>query len=342
MGGKREGENDSFLAGETPLLAYRKATCSDRGGGAVEEKALEDLLAGEPRFHEVHFFMGRLALSEGKLATAEREFFAAADGLPQSVAAWAMLAAVRLALDDSDAAAADFGRALSLEPNLPASLLGQARALNYLGRFEEAIPPAQKLVDGGVWYQSDANYWLAFSQLHVGKLTEADRHVRDAKRTNSADGDTARLAGLIAQRLGEFDRAQSEFELALSRNDADCEARLHLGQIHGVQERWGDSVASFVRARGCYLSQEALLEEKAPGIRSSDLSEARKQIALARLANRVEAARRSQAASSLGAAEGETQRGAKEQALAYLAEAEKDPSLSARVAELRRRLGARY
>src|SRR6185295_17617901 len=107
------------------------------------QDVLKGLADDEPRFFEARFFRGRAALAERRLLTAETEFLAAANGLAQSTAAWAMLGTTRLALEDLDAAAADYARALSLEPAQRESLLGRARALNEAGRFEEAIAPAR-------------------------------------------------------------------------------------------------------------------------------------------------------------------------------------------------------
>lgn len=279
-------------------------------------------------------------VGERKLVSAEKEFLAAADGLPQMVAAWALLGSTRLLIEDYDAAVADFGRALSLEPDQREALLGRARALNYAGRYDEALLPANRLLELGAWYVSDANYWLAFSELQLGRLHDAAVHAREARRTNPMNGDTARLAGLVAYRLADFAQAQSEFEFAVSRNDADCESRLHLGMIHGQKERFDASVDAFLRARHCYSGLAESSIARRSEIASSSLSEVRRELALARLAQRVEAYRRSQAAASLGAAEGETQRGAFDSALAHLADAALHAGFGARVAELKTRIEA--
>lgn len=36
--------------------------------------------------------------------------------------------------------------------------------------IEEALVPAQRLVDFGAWFVSDAHFWLAFSELQLGRL----------------------------------------------------------------------------------------------------------------------------------------------------------------------------
>jgi tetratricopeptide (TPR) repeat protein len=322
------------------LMAFLSATCRNRADPARATAVLDQLLQSEPRFHEAHFFLGRLALSDRRLVSAEREFLSAADGLPVMTAAWAQLGDTRLLMEEYEWAAGDLGRALDIEPDQREALLAHARALNYAGRFEAALVPARRLLELGAWYVSDANYWLAFSELQLGRLPDADGHVREAKRTNPMNGDTARLTGLVAQRLGEFDRAQAEFELAVSRNMSDCESHLHLGMIQGQKERFGPSVDSFVRARDCYESMAASALSRRGEIASSSLSEARKEVARARLAQRIQGYRNAQAGASLGAAEGETQQGAYDKALARLAEAAADPSLSGRVAELEMRIKA--
>ncbi len=323
------------------LMAFLTATCGSRRSPEVEEPVLTRLLAEEPRFHEAHYFLGNLRLIEQKLVSAEREFLAAANGVSRMTAAWARLGATRLAMEEYDWAAADFGRALDIEPRQREALLGHSQSLNYAGRFEEALVPAQRLIDFGSWFLSDANFWLAFSELQLRRLQEADRHVREAKRTNPMNGDTARLTGLVAYALAEFDRAQGEFEQAVSRNAFDCEAHLHLGLVHGKKERFEPSIVSFVQARNCYSAAASMVERKAGGIETSLRSEARKETARARSAQKLRAARRSQAGASLGAAEGEAQRGAYEAAMNYLNEAAVEADFAARVNELRNRIAAR-
>ena len=61
---------------------------------------------------------------------------------------------------------------------------------------------------------------------------------------------------------------------------------------------------------------------------------------MARLAQRVRGYRSAQAAASLGAAEGEAQRGGFDQALGHLRDAESEAALGGRVGELRTRIAA--
>ena len=323
------------------LMTFRMATCDMIREVPLKHDALVALIGRQSRFHEASYFLGHLWLAEKRLVSSESAFLRAADGLPGMAAAWALLGSVRMALEEYDIAASDLGRALSIEPDQREVLLTQARALNYAGQFQAALVPAQRLISLGVWYQADANFWLALSELQLGRLQDADLHVREAKPMNSNDGDTARLSGLLALRLDDLPRAQAEFELAISRNDADCESRLQLGTVYGRQGAWETSVASFVRARQCYAAAKIAAEAKRVEIENSSLSAARRDLALLRLAQRVARHTRSQADAALGAAEGETQRGAYEAALSHLADAGTEPELGPRVSELRRRIEAR-
>ncbi len=322
------------------LIGFRLATCSPRRT-AEDLETLNRLGRIEPRFHEVHLFLGQQAVGERRLVTAEKEFFGAADGLPQMTAAWTMLGAARLSLEDYDAAAADFSRALGLEPDQREAMLNLAQALNYAGRFEEALRPSRRLIELGAWYLSDAHYWLAFSELQLGYLDDADLHVREARRTNPMNGDTAKLSGLVAYRRAEFDRARSEFEHALSRNEADCESRLHLGMIHGQQSRLVPSIEAFLRARDCYATLADAFVRRRAGIEESPLTEVRKEIALLRLAQKIAGCQRSRAAAALGAAEGEEQRGADEAASQYATDAATHPDFAKRAAELSARVASK-
>ncbi len=322
------------------LFAFQAATCGHKVDIEHDAAALTRLIEEEPRFHEAHYFLGRVRLAERKLVSAERESLAAANGLPRMTAAWATLGLARLRLEEYEWAAQDLARALDIEPDQREALLYRAQALNYAGRFEEAMKPALRLLERGNWYVSDANYWLAFSELQLKNLQDADVHVREARRTNPMNGDTARLGGLVAYHLAQFDRAKGEFDLAISRNAADCDSRLHLAMIHGQQERPGAAVEEFVRARDCYSGAIATAASKREEIERSSLTEVRKETALNRLAQRIEAARRSKASASLGAAEGEAARGAYDAAIGHAAEAEVHSDFTARVANLRARINA--
>ena len=333
------------------LMTFRRAHCGTgstqavgsglyRDAGPQNAADLRRLVETEPRFHEAHYVLGGLVFAERRLLSAENEYFAAADGIPQMAAAWSMLGAVRFSLEEYDVAVEDFQRALNIEPNQREAMLKLAQALNYAGRFEEAMAPARRLIELGAWYQSDANYWLAFSELQLGRLQDADTHVREAKRTNPMNGDTARLTGLIAYKLDEVDRAQAEFELAVSRNSADCESHLYLGMIDGRKERFDSSIASFLRARNCYGALVDGAAARKTEIESSALPDPRKAAALSRLGQRVAANERSRAAASYGAAEGETQRGAFDAALSHASDAARHAEFAARVEEIKRRIAA--
>lgn len=322
------------------LLAFRWATCPPRPDADAMSAELDSLLAVEPRFHEVHFFRGRAALVMRRALTAEREFFQAADALPQMAAAWAMLGATRLALEEYVEAAEDMERVLAIEPAQREALLIQARAFASLGRYEEAAASARKLVDMGQWYVSDANYWLAFAETHLGRLQEADVHVREARRTNPMHGDTARLSGLVAFRRDELPRAREEFGLALSRNAEDCESVYHLALLDQREQAWSASRARFTSALECYGREVAALEQARRGIEAGDDPQIRADVSLARNSRRLAGAKRSVAASALGLAEAATQTGDFDAALARATDAAAHPDFVARVADLRRRVEA--
>lgn len=322
------------------LLAFRWATCSTRPDQDAIAAEFDSLLAIEPRFHEVHFFQGRAALVMRRALTAEREFFKAADALPQMAAAWGMLGATRLALEEYAEAAEDMSRVLAIEPAQREALLIQARAFASLGRYEDAARAAGKVVDMGQWYVSDANYWLAFAETHLGRLQEADLHVREARRTNPMHGDTARLSGLVAFRRDELARAREEFGLALSRNADDCESVYHLGLIDQREQAWTGSRERFARALACYEREVLELEQARRGIEAGNDPQIRADVSLARNGRRLADARRSLAASSLGLAEAAAQTGDFDTALARATDAAAHPDFVARVADLRRRVEA--
>lgn len=318
----------------SPLVTFRVARCPILDRGA----ALQKLLAAVPEFVEARYFLGQALLSRRRLVSAEAEFLDAANALPRMSAAWTMLGSTRVIGEEFEMAAGDFTRALSIVPDQRESLLGLARSLNYSGRFEEATVPARRLLDLGQWFVHDANYQLAFADLQLSRLEDADTHAREAQRTNPEDGDTARLVGLVAYRRDELTRAREQFEKAVSRNANDCESLIHLGLIHAREERFDNAAVAYLESRGCYERLEASIGRRFVEVDASSLSEARKESFRIRLGVRRAAAQRSQAAAAYGAAEAEVQRGRLDAALGYAELAARHPDFAARAGELKKRL----
>jgi tetratricopeptide (TPR) repeat protein len=319
----------------TPLARFAVARCPIIQG---RNTILTSVLADVPDFHEARYLLGVWYVANRRLVSAEAEFLEAANGLPRMAAAWSMLGSTRLAGEEFDMAAGDFRRALSVVPDQREAMLGLARALNFAGRFEEALVPGRRLLDLGQWFVHDANYHVAFAELHLGRLEDADTHAREAQRTNPEDGDTARLVGLVAFRRDELPRAREQFGKALGRNANDCESRIHLGLIHAREARWDHSAVAFLESRSCYETLEAAITRRFAEVDSSNLSTARKESFRARLTARRESARRSQAASWMGAAEAETQRGRFDAAIEYSDLAGAHADFAPRATELKRRI----
>lgn len=334
-----ETKKESLAASTTaqhpasPLVLYRGALCRRQ-----EAEGWKSLLALEPAFVEAHYFRGTAHLGRRSLFSAEDEFLKAANAIPRMSAAWSLLGSTRMLIEEYSEAAADFERALSIEPRQRGTLLSLARAQAYLGRFAEARETALRLVDLGNWYPFDARYWLAFAEYQLKEFKEADAHATDARKYNENDGDLARLLGLIAYQLDEIARARSEFIRAVEKNPNDCESRLYLGLIHGRGERWAESVESFLRARQCYATVEERLIARRAEIEAATMGDQRRTNLLASVAARLKAAQRSQRASHMGAAEGEAQRGAIETAIKYAEAAAEHEDFAVRAKALIERL----
>jgi tetratricopeptide (TPR) repeat protein len=72
-----------------------------------------------------------------------------------------------------------YDAALRVAPDHPEGTIGRAISLSHLGRSEEAIGTATRLIEGGQWLLGEAYYWRAWNQLRPNNFqqarTDADR-----------------------------------------------------------------------------------------------------------------------------------------------------------------------
>jgi cellulose synthase operon protein C len=111
---------------ENAPLEYRLAMVLDSLGDADGERAaLAQAIKANPRLAQAQYQLGYMDFQAGNNASAEREFRATVEALPDNVQAWISLAATLGAESRVEEARAAIGHALRLQPENPA-----ARALS--------------------------------------------------------------------------------------------------------------------------------------------------------------------------------------------------------------------
>lgn len=247
-------------AGLPPVLEYRVGIT-----GADQAARLQTALSVEPRFDEVHFFLGRNALartSSTALRSARAELQRAHGAFDRSATIAQMLAGVLRTFRDWEGALALYDAALTLVPNQEDALLGRTVALAQLRRYEESDAAATQLIDLGVWHLGDAHYWRAWSRLQRNQLDEALADVEAAKKT-AGSTDVYTLAGLIRLKRGELRDARTELDQAIERDGDNCSARKYHGFVDTALAEPGPASTFFADAFDCFRKATDSLRHRA-------------------------------------------------------------------------------
>lgn len=264
-----------------PLIAYKHWTAC----GVSDREPLEALVAADPGFREVDYFLGLFALGsqrhvEPNLDLADAHFTAATSWREAWPSAGLALAQVAMLEEDFPRAFELFDRTLAIAPEDPEALVGLVRSLTYQDRHSEAIAAADRLLASGR-NPGDAHYWRA---LNLARLKQYDAAWDDIEKASAAmaNADVPKLAGIIAMNRREMAVARQRLELAQRRRRGDCETGFYLQSILAEQREW-DAVASIAAdSAACFQSQEALLQQELDALRAGEAPDARRLRQIAR------------------------------------------------------------
>ena len=120
-----------------------------------------------------------------------------------------------------------------------------------VGRRDEAIDAATRLIDDGRWFAGEAFYWRAWNELTLARLDVA-RSDADRAKSLMANAAVFSLSGIIDWRLRRLESAEAEFEKAVSMDLGQCEAAQYLGGVRGERARLPEAKAALLQARQCY------------------------------------------------------------------------------------------
>jgi tetratricopeptide (TPR) repeat protein len=248
---------------DTPLIAFRSATC-----GAYNGDALAKLLESDERFVEEHYLLCLSALLGGRIDHSLEHLQRAYDWQPRWPAVAETLAGAYLSVEDFDRAVAFFDRTLALVPDSPEALLGKARTLTYLGRYRDSLAVVDRLLSLERWYIGDGRYWRAFNEAQLGELDAAWEDVELAGKL-VINAQVPKLAGIIASRRQELGVARTKLEESRHRNAKDCETGFYLGVVLGDQREWTLAAEVLVPTAECLADDQERLRQDIERIRNS-------------------------------------------------------------------------
>jgi tetratricopeptide (TPR) repeat protein len=249
---------------ETPLVTLKAATC----GVNIDQPTLERLLEADPRFVEIHYFLGLGLAFTGKIDAAMDHLLKAYDWRSRWPGVTSSLGVDCIALEEFQRAAEFFDRTLAVVPGDADALLNKTKALTYAGRYVESLETVERLLALEHWLVGDARYWRALNESLLGRIDEAWDDIELAAKL-VVNAEVLKLAGTIAYRRKQLDVSREKFEQSRQRNRDDCETGYYLGIVLGEQAAWSRTADVLVETVGCFEKTELKLNEEIAAIRAS-------------------------------------------------------------------------
>jgi len=301
---------------------------------AFDLDPLEALLAHDPGFSEVQFYLGEAALLGGKLLTAERHYLAAHERIPESLSVLISLAKVAFQMEEMESCLAWNEKALALLPAYRDALLGKGLSLGYLARNDEAVAVLGRLLELGTYYVGEGRYWTAWNLNELGRLEDA-RAAIDAAKVFLVDVvDVHTLSGIIAYRQGRLDDAEKDLRLALNLHSSESDAAYYLGRLYADRKDWLNSGVYFAGAALAFEDRERGMGQKIEEIEASEMSPPRKARLVLKKRLQIEAVQATKATSQYNGAAGFHNAGSFGRALDLARLAAAHPAFAGRAAEL--------
>jgi tetratricopeptide (TPR) repeat protein len=243
-----------------------------------QEKAdvLKDLLQDNPNFYEADYFLGNIALSQGKVLTAENHYKKALEYIPDSTSLIISLTKVYFHMEEFKTCLEYNNLALQLAPEYRDAILGKAMCLSYMGQHEEAIENLDNMIELGKYYMGETYYWLAWNQNELEQLDRAIISITKSRDFLIGHYEVSLLDGIIAYKQKRLDNAKDNFKEALLLNNQDCESAYYLGKIYAEREDWKNSGSYFEKGAVCNEQTEKAIKSKILEIREAALSTLRK------------------------------------------------------------------
>jgi tetratricopeptide (TPR) repeat protein len=162
--------------------------------------------------------------------------------------------------------------------------------LTHLGRREEAIAAATRMLDLGTWHIGDAYYWRAQNHYDGRDLARAAADAAEAKKLR-LNADVLTLAGMIAYDQQKHDEARTDFLEARRLRADTCIPAWYLGLIASGRGDRSSAAREFSNAATCYEATANELRKELVGL-PSDLLPAERQRQSDELTQQIDASTR--------------------------------------------------
>lgn len=291
----RDVSRDDILAvvtpfRDTPLIAYRDATCRRIAG-----PSLESIVAADSRFVEVSYFLGQLDVARQRLDDADAAFARAYAWHPEWPTLTLTMANVAMTAEEFERALEMYEATLRLEPLAVDAMLGKVRALTFLTRHEEAIATTDQLI-AERWYVGDARYWRALNETQMERYEEAWTDIELAAKL-LINADVPKLAGIISYRRHQLEVSRAKFDESRARNVHDCETGFYLGVVLAELKEWPRTAGVLLETAKCLDNAEEKTRAEIAEITVSSDTAARKAKKIAKREQLIAAGRRMRAQS---------------------------------------------
>jgi tetratricopeptide (TPR) repeat protein len=248
---------------DTSLLKFKAAVCA-----GYTRASFENLLQAEPRFVELHYFIGVSAAFSAKIDDAIEHLLRAYTWRQRWPGVTYTLAADYVALEEFDKAIEFYDRTLEIVPTFPDALLEKGKTQTYAGRYTQAIATLDRLLALERWLVGDARYWRAVNENQLEQLDSAWDRRRNwpPKRCGTPRCQTGghhRLQAPPARR-----RAY-EFEESWKLGRDDCETGFYLGIVLGEQSTWARTAQVLTETTACLEKAEEKLKAEIAAIQVS-------------------------------------------------------------------------
>ena len=315
-----------------PLLRYRLGTC-----GETRRAQLEAVLAADPRFVEIPFFLARYEINgassrRGWLSRALVQLEAAHQGLSESPIVTVALADAVRARRGLERALGLYDLALTQRPTQREAMLGRLITLSNLRRPDDAVATATRMIELGTWYVGDAYYWRAWNHYQRARRDEAAADVAEA-RTRLVNIDVLTLAGMIAYDMGRAADARADFTDAQLRDPTVCVSSWYLGLLDIDESSWQAAVGAFSGAATCYREAAEAFRRAAADVPTDLPADVREAEMAEHEQNAAESLRQS-GRSSLNAAQAAIRLGDNARAVQHARLAAEQPDTKARAEAL--------
>jgi tetratricopeptide (TPR) repeat protein len=301
---------------------------------AFDFELLEALLAFDPGFSEVHYFLGEAALLAGKLLTAERHYLTVLEKIPESLSVLISLAKVAFQMEELETCFEYNEKALTILPTYRDALLGKGLSLGYLGQNEEALAVLGRLLELGTYYMGEGHYWAAWNLNELGRLEEARKAIEAAKVFLVDVVDVHTLSGIIAYRQGRLDDAERDLLHALSLHSSESDAAYYLGRLYADRKDWLNSAIYFAGAALSLEEKERGMEKKIEEIEASEMPPERRARLVVKKRVQILSVQATKATCQYNGAAGYHNAGSFERALDLARLAAAHPSFAEKAAEL--------